>query len=107
MDDKLLKRIRRFQTDFFPEYQARFKHLVEQGQHPTILFVGALVPPYNGSGGGLHGTVDGLNLPTLAQSLRLACCPWVSLGLNGLFTLVPHITNFGREKFTIGASVDS
>ncbi len=82
MDDELLKRLRRFQTDYFPQYQSRFKDLVEQGQHPTILFVGcsdsrlvpymltgtgpgelfivrnvgALVPPYDGTAGGLHGT---------------------------------------------------
>lgn len=91
MDDELLKRIRRFQTDFFPQYQDRFKHLVEQGQHPTILFVGcsdsrlvpymltgtgpgelfivrnvgALVPPYNGSGGGLHGTAAAIEYAVL------------------------------------------
>ena len=40
MDDELLKRIRRFRTDYFPQYQGQFKALVEQGQHPTILFVG-------------------------------------------------------------------
>lgn len=82
MDDELLKRLRRFQPDYFPQYQNQFKDLVEQGQHPTILFVGcsdsrlvpymltgtgpgelfivrnvgALVPPYNGTEGGLHGT---------------------------------------------------
>ena len=83
MDDELLKRIRRFRTDYFPQYQGQFKALVEQGQHPTILFVGcsdsrllpymltgagpgelfivrtvgALVPPYNGLHG-LHGTAE-------------------------------------------------
>lgn len=91
MDDELLKRIRRFQTDFFPQYQERFKHLVEQGQHPTILFVGcsdsrlvpymltgtgpgelfivrnvgALVPPYHGMGGGLHGTAAAIEYAVL------------------------------------------
>ena len=81
MDDHLLERLRRFHNDYFPDYKDKFQHLVEQGQHPTILFVGcsdsrlvpymltgtgpgelfivrnvgALVPPYNGLHG-LHGT---------------------------------------------------
>ena len=93
MDDELLKRIKRFRTDYFPKYEGQFKELVAQGQHPTILFVGcsdsrlvpymltgagpgelfivrnvgALVPPYNGSGGGLHGTAAAIELlPALA-----------------------------------------
>lgn len=87
MDDELLKRIRRFRTDYFPQYQGQFKELVEQGQHPTILFVGcsdsrllpymltgagpgelfivrnvgALVPPYNG----LHGTAAAIEYAVL------------------------------------------
>ena len=40
MPDELLSRLRRFNTDFFPQYQDRFKDLVEQGQHPTTLFIG-------------------------------------------------------------------
>ena len=91
MDDELLQRLRRFQTDYFPQYQNRFKDLVEQGQHPTILFVGcsdsrlvpymltgtgpgelfivrnvgALVPPYNGTDGGLHGTAAAIEYAVL------------------------------------------
>ncbi len=75
MSDELLTRLRRFNTDYFPQYQAQFKDLVDQGQHPTTLFigcsdsrlvpymltgagpgelfmvrnVGAFVPPYDGS----------------------------------------------------------
>jgi carbonic anhydrase len=90
MDDDLLKRIRRFRTDFFPQYQGQFKELVEQGQRPTILFVGcsdsrlvpylltgtgpgelfivrnvgALVPPYNGLHG-LHGTAAAIEYAVL------------------------------------------
>ena len=91
MDDELLKRIKRFRTDYFPKYEGQFKELVAQGQHPTILFVGcsdsrlvpymltgagpgelfivrnvgALVPPYNGSGGGLHGTAAAIEYAVL------------------------------------------
>lgn len=40
MPDELLARLRRFNTEAFPRYEAQFKDLVEQGQHPTVLFIG-------------------------------------------------------------------
>ena len=75
MPDELLERLRHFHTHTFPGIQTKFENLVQQGQHPTILFigcsdsrllpnlligtgpgemfvvrnVGAFVPPYNGS----------------------------------------------------------
>ncbi len=90
MDDHLLERLRRFHNDFFPDYKDKFQNLVEQGQHPTILFVGcsdsrlvpymltgtgpgelfivrnvgALVPPYNGLHG-LHGTAAAIEYAVL------------------------------------------
>lgn len=90
MDDHLLARLRRFHDDFFPDYKDKFKHLVDQGQHPTILFVGcsdsrlvpymltgtgpgelfivrnvgALVPPYSGEYG-LHGTTAAIEYAVL------------------------------------------
>ncbi|MDI1258912.1 carbonic anhydrase [Aquabacterium sp.] len=90
MDDELLQRIRRFRTDYFPQYQGQFKALVDQGQHPTTLFigcsdsrllpymltgagpgelfivrnVGALIPPYNGLHG-LHGTAAAIEYAVL------------------------------------------
>lgn len=90
MDDHLLERIRRFHDDFFPDYKEKFQHLVEKGQHPTILFVGcsdsrlvpymltgtgpgelfivrnvgALVPPYDGLHG-LHGTAAAIEYAVL------------------------------------------
>jgi len=90
MDDHLLERLRRFHNDFFPDYKDKFQHLVEQGQHPTILFVGcsdsrlvpymltgtgpgelfivrnvgALIPPYNGLHG-LHGTAAAIEYAVL------------------------------------------
>lgn len=81
--DELLQRLRRFHDHTFPGVQRQFKSLVQDGQHPTILFigcsdsrlvpylltgtgpgelfivrnVGAFVPPYDGSvrEGGLAG----------------------------------------------------
>lgn len=90
MDDHLLERIRRFHDDFFPSYKDKFRELVDQGQHPTILFVGcsdsrlvpymltgtgpgelfivrnvgALVPPYDGLHG-LHGTAAAIEFAVL------------------------------------------
>lgn len=40
MPDELLERLRRFQTDAFPLQRSLFKHLVDDGQHPTTLFIG-------------------------------------------------------------------
>jgi len=40
MTDELLQRLRRFREDAFPHYQARFRELVDEGQHPTTLFIG-------------------------------------------------------------------
>lgn len=56
-DDAFLSRLRRFNTDYFPQYQARFKDLVEQGQQPSTLFIGcsdSRLVPYllTGSGPG-------------------------------------------------------
>ncbi len=100
MDDELLQRIRRFRTDYFPQYQGQFKDLVEQGQHPTTLFVGcsdsrlvpylltgagpgelfivrnvgALIPPYNGLHG-LHGTAAAIEYAVLNLHIsRIVVC---------------------------------
>ena len=40
MPDELLQRLRRFHDHTFPGVQDRFQHLVRDGQHPTILFIG-------------------------------------------------------------------
>jgi carbonic anhydrase len=90
MDDALLQRLRRFQTDYFPRHREQFKDLVDNGQHPTTLFigcsdsrlvpylltgagpgelfivrnVGALVPPVEGLHG-LHGTAAAIEFAVL------------------------------------------
>ena len=35
MPDELLDRLRRFHDDAFPQYRSTFRHLVDDGQHPT------------------------------------------------------------------------
>jgi carbonic anhydrase len=95
MDDELLQRIRRFHTDYFPRYRRQFQQLVDDGQHPTTLFigcsdsrlvpylltgagpgelfivrnVGALVPPSDGLHG-LHGTAAAIEFAVLSLDVR-------------------------------------
>ena len=40
MPDELLQRLRRFHDDYFPTVQGQFRSLVQEGQHPNILFIG-------------------------------------------------------------------
>jgi carbonic anhydrase len=97
MDDELLRRIRRFHTDYFPRYRQQFRQLVDEGQRPTTLFigcsdsrlvpylltgagpgelfivrnVGALVPPSDGSEPGPQDTC-GVGPPGGRASLEAA-----------------------------------
>jgi carbonic anhydrase len=53
--DELLRRLRRFQSDYFPRHQQRFQDLVARGQHPKTLFIGcsdSRVVPYLLTGAG-------------------------------------------------------
>ena len=85
MPDDLLQRLRRFHDDHYPGLQGQFQHLVQDGQHPNILFigcsdsrllpylltgtgpgevfmirnVGAFVPPHDGFIEGTHDDADG------------------------------------------------
>lgn len=116
MPDELLSRLRRFSTDFFPQYQARFKDLVEQGQHPSTLFigcsdsrlvpymltgsgpgelflvrnVGAFVPPYDGSQGH-HGTAAAIEYAVLTLSVQhiIVCGHSHCGGIRALYGEVP------------------
>ncbi len=40
MPDDLLQRLRRFHDDHFPAVEGQFRSLVQDGQHPKILFIG-------------------------------------------------------------------
>ena len=99
-DDELLQRLRRFHEHAFPQSRAQFRTLVEEGQHPTTLFigcsdsrlvpylltgappgelflvrnVGAFVPPYDGSHGH-HGTAAAIEFAVLnLQVSRIVVC---------------------------------
>lgn len=100
MPDELLQRLRRFHLDAFPQYREQFQSLVDDGQHPTTLFigcsdsrlvpylltgagpgelflvrnVGAFVPPYDGSHG-LHGTMAAVEFAVLSLKVeRIIIC---------------------------------
>ncbi|WP_310385532.1 carbonic anhydrase [Roseateles sp.] len=116
MPDELLTRLRRFNTDYFPQYRAQFKDLVDLGQHPTTLFigcsdsrlvpymltgagpgelfmvrnVGAFVPPYDGSSG-LHGTAAAIEYAVLALQVQhiIVCGHSHCGGIRALYGEVP------------------
>lgn len=100
MPDELLQRLRRFHDDAFPQHRSHFRMLVDDGQHPTTLFigcsdsrlvpylltgtgpgelflvrnVGAFVPPYDGSAG-FHGTAAAIEFAVLnLQVSRIIVC---------------------------------
>jgi carbonic anhydrase len=112
MPDELLARLRRFHDDAFPQYEQRFRQLVDQGQQPTTLFigcsdsrlvpylltgagpgelflirnVGALVPPYDGSAG-YHGTAAAIEYAVLQLNVqRIIVCGHSHCGaMNALY----------------------
>ena len=116
MPDELLARLRRFHDHTFPGIQEQFQDLVEQGQHPTILFigcsdsrlvpylltgtgpgdlflvrnVGAFVPPYDGSAG-YHGTSAAIEFAVLnLQVTHIVVCGHSHCGgIRALYEGVP------------------
>ena len=116
MPDELLERLRRFQTDAFPQQRSLFRHLVDDGQHPLTLFigcsdsrlvpylltgagpgelflvrnVGAFVPPYDQSQG-FHGTAAAIEFAVLnLQVRRIIVCGHSHCGaIRALYGEVP------------------
>ena len=93
--DELLDRLRRFETRFFPRYRREYRRLVEEGQHPSTLFIGCsdsrlvpylltgagpgelflvrnvgnLIPPWDASHG-FHGTTAAIEFAVLKLGVR-------------------------------------
>jgi carbonic anhydrase len=125
MPDELLQRLRRFREDAFPRYRVQFQALVDEGQHPTTLFigcsdsrlvpylltgtgpgelfmvrnVGALVPPCCGtSDGGHHGTAAAIEFAVLQLKVkRIIVCGHTHCGaIRALYEdLSPEAVNLG------------
>lgn len=129
MTDDLLHRLRRFHDDAFPRYRAQFRELVDDGQHPTTLFigcsdsrlvpylltgagpgelfmvrnVGALVPPCCGTqDGGHHGTAAAIEFAVLNLKVRhIVVCGHSHCGaMRALYEDVP------AEARNLGAWLD-
>jgi carbonic anhydrase len=121
MPDELLQRLRRFHDDYFPGVQGQFESLVQDGQHPSILFigcsdsrllpylltgtgpgevfmvrnVGAFVPPHDGSAG-YHGTAAAIEFAVLKLDVtRIVVCGHSHCGgIRALYEeATPHATN--------------
>lgn len=117
MPDDLLERLRRFHEHTFPGMQEQSRSLVQQGQHPTILFigcsdsrlvpylltgtgpgelfivrnVGAFVPPYDGSAG-FHGTSAAIEFAVLSLQVSsiVVCGHSHCGGIRALYEGVPE-----------------
>lgn len=95
MPDPVISRLRRFHTRYFPRLRKQFQALVDDGQHPTVLFIGCcdsrvvpyllmdsgpgelfvvrnvgnLVPPFDASYG-YHGTAAAIEFAVLNLRVR-------------------------------------
>ena len=123
-DDELLAQLRRFTTDAFPLQRSHFRRLVDDGQHPTTLFigcsdsrlvpylltgtgpgelflvrnVGAFVPPFDGSRG-YHGTSAAIEFAVLNLDVkRIVVCGHSHCGgIQALYTGVsPQAVNLAQ-----------
>ncbi|MBL8350105.1 MAG: carbonic anhydrase [Burkholderiaceae bacterium] len=129
MPDELLDRLRRFQRDDFPLRRSHFRMLVDDGQHPTTLFigcsdsrlvpylltgtgpgelflvrnVGAFVPPYDGSAG-FHGTAAAIEFAVLnLQVSRIVVCGHSHCGgIRALYGEVPAAALNLRQWLELG-----
>ncbi|MEQ1773201.1 MAG: carbonic anhydrase [Burkholderiales bacterium] len=95
MPDHIISRLRRFHTRYFPRLRKQFQSLVDEGQHPTVLFIGCsdsrvvpyllmdsgpgelfvvrnvgnFVPPFDASHG-YHGTAAAIEFAVLNLKVR-------------------------------------
>lgn len=95
MPDHIISRLRRFHTRYFPRLRKQFRSLVDEGQHPTVLFIGCcdsrvvpyllmdsgpgelfvsrnvgnFVPPFDASHG-YHGTAAAIEFAVLNLNVR-------------------------------------
>ena len=71
--DQIISRLRRFQTQYFPRLRKQFRTLVNQGQHPTALFIGcsdSRVVPYLIMDSGPGELFIARNVPASASAVK-------------------------------------
>ncbi len=116
MPDLIISRLRRFHTRYFPRLRKQFQALVDDGQHPTVLFigcsdsrvvphllldsgpgelfmvrnVGSFVPPFDASHGH-HGTAAAVEFAVLTLNVsEIIVCGHSHCGaIRALYTGVP------------------
>jgi carbonic anhydrase len=116
MSDDIFRRLRRFHTRYFPRLRKQFRNLVDEGQHPTVLFigccdsrivpyllmdsgpgelfivrnVGSFVPPFDASHG-YHGTAAAIEFAVLNLGVReIIVCGHSHCGaIRALYTELP------------------
>lgn len=95
MSDEFLRRLRRFETRFFPRFRREYQRMVDEGQRPSTLFIGCsdsrlvpylltgagpgelflvrnvgnLIPPWDASHG-YHGTTAAIEFAVLKLGVR-------------------------------------
>ena len=128
-EDDLLQRLRRFHDDAFPTQRSLFRHLVDDGQHPTTLFigcsdsrivpylltgagpgelflvrnVGAFVPPHDQSQG-FHGTAAAIEFAVLNLNVqRIVVCGHTHCGaIRALYGETPAAATNLRAWLELG-----
>jgi carbonic anhydrase len=94
-EELFLRGLRHFRQEYFPKYKEQYRRLVDEGQHPTTLFIGCadsrvvphlltgsapgeffilrnvgnIVPPFDPSQG-YHGTAAGIEFAVLSLSVK-------------------------------------
>lgn len=129
MPDEIVKRLRRFQTRYFPRLRSQFRNLVEQGQRPTVLFIGCsdsrvlpylildsgpgelfivrnvgnFVPPYDASHG-YHGTAAAVEFAVLnLDVIEIIVCGHNHCGaVRALYTDLPAEANHMAKWLDLG-----
>jgi len=123
-DDEIFRRLRRFQTRYFPRLRRQFENLVDRGQRPTVLFIGCsdsrvvpyllmdsgpgelfvvrnignFVPPFDASHG-YHGTAASIEFAVLNLEVReIIVCGHSHCGaIRALYTeLPPEARHMGK-----------
>jgi len=129
MPDHIISRLRRFQTRYFPRLRKQFQSLVDEGQHPSVLFIGCcdsrvvpyllmdsgpgelfiarnvgnFVPPFDASHG-YHGTAAAFEFAVLYLNVReIIVCGHSHCGaIRALYTEPPAEAQHMKKWLELG-----